>query len=302
MKKTFHPRLLAIAFFALLIGFVSCDKDKGDSELTEAEQREATMASTEAEAEADNIFGEVFDNVVGVNTEVGIGGTGVFAGRMSGTTGRVAQVDSTTRCFTVSIIRLQAANPFPVTIILDFGNGCIGLDGRLRKGKIITTYTGRLIHAGSTATTTFDQYSIDSIQVQGTQIVSNVSTTTAFKLNIQVQNGKLTRPNGNYQQWNSIRSITQVLGMATPLIAADDVFSITGHATGVVKRNNIISTWESQIIEPLHKAFICRWIVKGKVKLTRNAHQAILDYGQGACDRHATITMNGVTHNILLRP
>lgn len=299
MTKTSYSRLLTIAFLSLLVGTVSCKKDKSDSEFTEAEQQQATMASSQAEAESDNIFSEVFDNVIGVNTEVGVGGTGVFAGRLGGTTGRVAQVDST-HCFTVTIIRLNSANPFPVKIILDFGAGCIGRDGRLRKGKIITTYTGRLLHPGATATTTFDGYYVDSIKVQGTQIVSNISTTTAFKLNIQVQNGKLTHANGNYQQWNSTRVITQVEGMATPLLPIDDVFTITGHAAGVVKRGTIITTWESLIIEPLRKRFNCRWIVKGKARLTRNAHQAILDYGQGTCDRHATLTINGVVHNILL--
>jgi hypothetical protein len=299
MTKTSNPRLLTIAFLALLVGFISCTKDKSESELSEAEQQQATMASSEAEAESDNIYSEVFDNVMGVNTEVGVGGTGVFAGRLGGSTGRVAQVDST-HCFTVTVIRLHATNPFPVKIILDFGAGCVGRDGRVRRGKIISTYTGRLIHPGSTATTTFDGYHVDSIHVQGTQIISNISTPTAFKLNIQVQNGKLTHPNGNYQQWNSTRVITQVEGMLTPGIPIDDVFTITGNAAGVVKRGTIITTWESLIIEPLRKRFNCRWIVKGQARLTRNTHQAVLDYGQGTCDRNATLTINGVVHNILL--
>jgi hypothetical protein len=300
MTKTSYPRLLTIAFFALLVGFISCSKDKSDSQFTEAEEQQATMASSEAEGESDNIFSEVFDNVMGVNTEVGIGGTGVFAGRIGATSGgRVAQVDSTV-CFTVTVIRLNATNPFPVKIILDFGTGCIGRDGRLRKGKIITTYTGRLIYPGSTSTTTFDGYSVDSIKVQGTQIVNNISTSGVFKLNIQVQNAKLTHLNGNYQQWNSTRVITQVEGMATPGIPIDDVFTIAGNASGVVKRGAIITTWESLIIEPLRKRFNCRWIVKGQVKLIRNTHQAILDYGQATCDRNATLTINGVVHHILL--
>jgi hypothetical protein len=300
MTKTFQPRVLAIAILTLVLGVLSCNKEKSDSELTEAEEKEATIASTEAEAEADNIFSEVFDNVIGVNTEVGVGGTGVFAGRFSAPDGRIAQVDSLA-CLTVTVVRLSTTSPFPVRITLDFGAGCVARDGRLRKGKIISTYTGRLIYPGSTATTTFDNYSVDSVLVQGTQIVSNISTSTAFKLNIQVQNGKLTRPNGDYLQWNSNRTITQIMGMGT-LVPADDVFSIIGHAAGVVKRNSIVTTWQSEIIEPLHKAFLCRWIMKGRVRLTRNTHQAVLDYGQGACDYHATITINGVTYNILLRP
>ncbi|HEX8607998.1 MAG TPA: hypothetical protein VF679_05100 [Pedobacter sp.] len=303
MTKSFLPRLLLFTAASVVIGLASCTKDKSDSEFTEAEQQEATLASSEAEAESDNVFSDVFDNVMGVNTEVGIGGTGVFSGRLGGTTGRVTQVDSV-QCFVVTVIRLNATNPFPVKIILDFGAGCVGRDGRVRKGKIITTYTGRLIHPGATATTVFENYFIDSIKVQGTHIVNNISTSSAFKLNIQVQNAKLTRPNGNYHQWNSTRVITQGEGMITPGIPIDDVFTVTGNAAGVVKRGNIISTWESLITEPLRKRFNCRWIVKGAVKLTRHlggtTHQAVLDYGQGTCDRNATLTINGAAHNILL--
>jgi hypothetical protein len=302
--KTFKPtRLLAFALLAMATFVVSCEKDKSESELTPAEQEQATLASTEADAETDNMYSEVFDNVMGVNTEVGMGGTGVFSGRFALTNGRVTQVDSI-QCFVVSVIRLSTTSPFPVRIIVDFGTGCVGRDGRLRKGKIITTYTDRLLHPGAVATTTFEQYSVDSILVQGTHTVSNVSTTTALKFTIQVQNGKLTHPNGNYQQWNGTRTITQIEGMATPTTPIDDVFNITGQGSGVVKRNNIITTWESQIIEPLRKRFICRWIVKGQVKIIRHigtaTQQAILDYGQGLCDRNATLTLNGVVHNILL--
>jgi hypothetical protein len=298
-------RLLAFVALVLSIGFLSCEKDKSDSELTPEEQMEASIASSEAEAESDNIFDNVFNDVMGVNTEVALGGTGVFAGRVSSSfDGRIAQVDSLA-CLVVTVTRLNASNPFPVRITLDFGAGCIGKDGRVRTGKVHTVYTGRLIHPGSSATTTFENHTVDSILVQGTHVVTNISTSAALKFTVEVQNGKLTKPNGDWHQWNSTRTITQMEGMATPTIAIDDVFNITGHAAGVVKHNNIITTWESQIIEPLRKRFNCRWIVKGTVKIIRHigtvTHQAVLDYGLGTCDRNATITINGVVHQILLR-
>ncbi len=294
--KKFPARLLAIAVVLLSIGMISCEKDKSDSELTPAEQEQATLASSEAEAEADNIFDNIFDNVMGVNAEVGMGGTGIFGGR-------VAQIDSH-HCFIVTVTRLNASSPFPVKITMDFGTGCVGRDGRLRTGKIHTVYTGRLIHPGKMATTTFENHTVDSILVQGTHIITNTSTTTALRFSVEVQNGKLTHPNGNWHQWNSSRVITQVEGMISPAVPLDDVFKITGHGAGAVKRGNIITTWESLIMDPLIKRFNCRWIVKGNVKIVRHigsvTHQATLDYGQGACDRHATLNINGVMHNILL--
>jgi hypothetical protein len=56
----------------------------------------------------------------------------------------------------------------------------------------------------------------------------------------------------------------------------------------------------------LIKKFACRWIVKGKVKTERlnssanSSWVALLNYGAGDCDNNATISINGVLHEISL--
>ena len=70
-------RLLSFILFLSLIGFVSCQKESSTGSQSQNEQFGQAASASDAESEA--MFDDVFDNVMGVNTEVGIGGTGVFA-------------------------------------------------------------------------------------------------------------------------------------------------------------------------------------------------------------------------------
>ncbi len=204
---------------------------------------------------------------------------------------------------------------FPVRITLDFGTaGCTGPDGHTRKGKIVTEYTKRLITPGAVATTTFENFFVDSINVQGTLKISNTSSAVntqplsrSFKW--EVINGKLIKSNTRYIEWNSTKTITQIEGLATIYRPIDDIFSITGNSRGKAQRGNLLVAWESNTIEPLIKRFLCRWIVKGKIKTIKlntaanSPWVAILDFGTGTrppCDNQATLTVKGRSRQITL--
>lgn len=288
--------LAAIFFFFAVLSITSCQKEQSQNGSEDEQEMEASRVSSEADGESEIVFNGVFDDVMGVNDEVGVGGTGIF--------GRVIA------CPDVTIDRLNPPAPFPVRITLDFGPGCVGRDGHFRKGKIVTVYTGRLIVPGSVATTEFVDFYFDSVRVQGVHKITNTSSPVANvpparQFKAEVINGKLTRPNGNFTEWNSVKVITQIEGLGT-VVPLDDIFKIEGSARGRVKRGNLLTVWESNIIEPLVKRFNCRWIVRGKIRIVRaNATVnspwiALLDFGSGNCDNQATITINGVTHQITL--
>jgi len=309
MKLIFSPTRLAVLVLVSLIVFGSCQKDL--SEDTNQEEEFASQASSEADAEADDIFNEVFDNVMGVNADVAFGGTGVFGQMNPGTSGGTARL---TACPDVTITQLSAVDPFPVKIVMDFGTGCTGRDGRIRSGKIVSVYSNRLFVFGATATTEFVNFTIDSIKVQGTHIITNqgepISTSPNIcikhKWKVEVRNAKLTKPNGNYTEWTSTKTITQLEGWCTPYIHIDDIYRIDGAAHGKVKRGDLLIAWNSEITEPLIKKFTCRWLVKGiirtaRVNLTTNSPWvATINYGPGTCDNKAEVTINGITHNITL--
>jgi hypothetical protein len=170
-------------------------------------------------------------------------------------------------------------------------------------------YSGRLNETGNSAITTFENFKIDTVLVEGTHKISNTTGSTSGanqrQFKIEVIDSKLTKPNGAYVQWSTLRTTTQIEGNGS-VTAADDIFRVTGRANGKVKRGNIIVLWNSEITEPLIKKFICPWISKGRIRTVRQGLPAntpwvaILDYGTGTCDNQAMLTVNGNTRQITL--
>jgi hypothetical protein len=303
-----HLKVFPIIFMLLVL--FSCGKEDSRSD---QQEMEVSRISSESDGEAELIFNSLFDDAMGVSDEVGMAGTGVFGINMptGSTGGGILTQKNPNACYTVTVTHPQGT-PFPVHVVIDFGNtGCQGIDGHIRTGKIIVDYTARLINPGAVATTTFDNFYIDSIKVTGTHRIENTSppiTTTppSRQFMVDVINGKLLKPNGNYIEWNSHKVITQVEGLYTPTVHVDDIFKIEGHANGKVRRGSLLIAWQSTIVDPLIKRFNCRWLVKGRIRTVRGTNTtsplwvAILDFGPGTCDNQAVIIINGVAHNISL--
>jgi hypothetical protein len=302
INRNLYLFLSCIACVSLYI--ISCKKDSS-SITNPVEKQEFAAVTSASDAEAEGVFSEVFDNVIGVNTEVGIGGTGIFGGarvpaRQEDEILGGAKGLDTTHCFTVNIVPLDSGTIFPLRITIDFGTGCTARDGKTRKGKIITEYSNSLIIPGATATTTFDGYYVNDIKVEGTHKVTNGSTANNRSFTVEVD-GKLSRENGNFSEWNSTKTIAQVSGLGTPWVPADDVFEVTGSANGAVKIADKLYEWNTKITNPLSKQFECRYIAKGTIGLYKNSTLvAELDYGQGDCDNKATVTVNGAQAIITL--
>ena len=276
--------------------------------MTPAQEEDASITTSESDAEAEGVFDGLFDDAIGLNNDVGNAGSGIFYGRGD-------NIDTlhpgVPRCFTIDTIHLSSTSFFPVKYIINFGQtGCTGPDGRTRRGKINIIYSGRIMLAGSTATTTFDGFYVDDIKVEGLHVVTNTSSPVntqpiVRQFKIDVTAARLTKPNGNYTTWDSHKIVTQMEGIITP-DPRDDIFKITGNAGGRVKRGTLLVGWESEITEPLIRRITCRWIVKGRIRTrklnnaTNSPWIALLDFGTGTCDDQATIVINGVSHQITL--
>lgn len=307
LTKTFLPmkkiKLTAAAFITLLAATVlvtGCEK-KSDAE-TPQDEVVAIQLSSEADAEAEVLYNEIFDNVIGVEGEIGVGaGIGIFRTTDPSEAYEIGQIDTAgNRCFTVTTTPMQPG-VFPKTVTLDFGNGCLGRDGRVRRGKVITVYTGRMSVAGSSATTTFNNHFVDSIKIEGTHTVENVSTSNNRSFRVKLVNGRLTRPNGTYVLHAKDKTWIQTAGNGTPHSPVDDEFAITGTASGSLPIGTNVHTWSTTIIQPVVRRFTCRWPVQGKVEMNRNNRTIVLDYGNGTCDNKATVLINGTTHIIVIR-
>ncbi len=281
----------------LLLGaltFTSCKKESST-----VSDETAVETSTESNTEAEAAYDDVFDNTMGIGVESGedlgiTGSVGVFGRMESGNyTGRV----DSNRCFTITVVP-QTPGVFPKTVTMDFGAGCLGRDGKLRKGKIITVFTGKMKIPGSKATTTFDGYKVDSVTVKGTHEVTNNSLSNNNIFTTKVIEGKLIWNSGRWVTWSSVRTVTQLEGNGTPNWPIDDIYSITGGGRGENSRGN---SWAHEVIEPLIKKFTCRWISKGVLRIRFNNTNGVLNFGNGECDNKATLTVNGNVKIITLR-
>jgi hypothetical protein len=309
-RKPLSNLICSLSVIMMLFA-LSCTKENSGNGTNEQEEQ-VSRVSSESEAEAEMIFNGVFDDVMGVNDEVGMAGTGIFGRSALGTTGGTNETSRPNACFTVTVTHPNQT-PFPVRVVIDFGPvACMGPDGHTRRGKIISEYTNRLIMPGAVATTTFHDFYFDSIKVEGTHKITNTSAPIGTlppsrQFTVQVIDGKLTNYNTNFIEWNSTKTITQIEGILTHDFPRDDIFRIEGHSRGRAKRGTLLVAWESGVVEPLIKKFLCRWIVKGTIRTVRlnattnNQWVAVLNFGNGACDNQAVITINGVSHQITLR-
>jgi hypothetical protein len=199
------------------------------------------------------------------------------------------------QCATVTI---TPANSFPKTIVIDFGpTNCVSPNGVAHRGKVQIVLSDSLRRPGSTAVMTFDNYYVNDYKREGTHTWTNTSTADIKSWQRKVENGKITAPDGRFWLHTSIRTVTQVAGYNTPRILLDDEFTIRG-TSSTTNPANVTRT--ATITEPLHKKYICRHIDQGRVRFEGPNHYAVLDYGNGDCDRIATISVDGGTPRTII--
>jgi hypothetical protein len=301
MKKTLNLTTWLLAFS--LIGALtisSCKKEDSFSAATtetEAVETATTQEATAQEADAEAQFDDVFNITASMNNSQVGEDLGVSA-NVSG----LFELGSTTStntapCFTITVVP-NIPHVFPKTVTIDFGNGCLGRDGKFRKGKIVSIYTNPMVVPGAKVSTTFIRYQVDSLKIEGTHITENTSTSNMQGWKVVVIDGKVINVNTNrWIKWNSTKDVLQIAGNGTPHFPMDDIYKITGNARSV---NSGGHTWAALVTDPLIKKFACRWIVQGTIRLVRDGRVAILDYGDGRCDNLAVIIINGVRHVITL--
>ena len=276
------PKILLIAFTlsSFVFSFVSCKKNDHT-----ADEYETTFELSGDQAIADNLTEDANDVFTEAATDKDLMG-----GRTpTETTGILS-------CATVTVTPLLG---FPKTIVIDFGTGCTSPNGVTRIGKINIVLSDSVRSTGSTAVMTFVNYFVSGFKKEGIITWTNTSLPGSRSWQRKVENGKITAPDGRYWLHSGIRNVEQTAGVNTPNTILDDVFSITGNhtVTNAAGNTRVITT-----LTPLQKKVICENIDKGTIKVQGPNHYAIIDFGDGTCDRLATISIDGrAPRTILLR-
>lgn len=284
-------RLLISAAILVLTGVItltSCRKnDEHDNDTSGAEDNALADKS--------------FEDMGQISNEAAAGGLNSF--KNSGYDGLLSH------CATVSH---DTANN---QITVDFGTAnCLCHDGRYRRGKVFISYTGNSYWdslASVTITTaksgdpSSDTYFVNDNQVIGTKTITNKGHNAAGHMNWDINvNGKVIKANGQGTVlWQSTRNREWIAGESTPLIWSDDVYGVTGSASGTSAKGTPFTV---QITSQLIRKIACpKHFVEGKFDFTPGSkptrHVDFSPPNNGACDNVATVTINNKTYTVYLK-
>lgn len=275
-------------FFALILlsglYLVACSKkdNKGD----DGDGKISAENNAFAEAQYNDVTTMVDGAAVTGNATFGAVGTNTGNGTLGAA------------CATVTLDTVS--NPHAITI--DFGTAnCMCIDGRNRRGKIMASYTGHYQNSGTVIAITFDNYFVDDNKIDGTKTITNQGLNNSGNLVYKVEvNGQIVRANnGGTATWISTRYREWKEGAGTPLNILDDVYAITGTASGTNVQGK---AYTITITQELIRKMNCRWFESGKLSLTQGNLPAItLDYGSTGCDANAVVSFAGTDYPVVLQ-
>lgn len=263
--------ILANVALALTLGvfYTGCDKKTDDLIDTDTSSANDNSSSENAASEMFKSVSEVSDNDASLRA---------------------------TPCYTVTVSPIGAS--FPKTITIDFGSGGCGT----KQGKIIAVLTGRFRTAGTVVTITTNNFIIGTDTIDaGVHTLTNSGNNLAGHqvFNISVSGATVKKPGGT-ASWNATRTIEWIEGDATPTDPKDDVYLISGNASGTSVKG-VTYTASTDPNKPLRIALACQWIESGAISLTPNGKKTrTIDFGTSGCDNKATVTIDGKTYNVTM--
>ncbi|MFM9837751.1 MAG: hypothetical protein ACKVOQ_05760 [Cyclobacteriaceae bacterium] len=185
-------------------------------------------------------------------------------------------------------------------LTIDFGTaGCVGADGRSRKGKIAIQYVGTVPQTSPTRSITFTNYSVNNYSITGALSESGYvrSTATSFSFSVAISGLQIVLSDGRtYAISNLQRTYSINLG-ATVQDISDDVTTITGTST---QTGSTGTTTTVEITSPITFKGSCTstgnlYPSSGIYKITESNLTYTVDWGTGACDKSITIAVLGRT-------
>jgi hypothetical protein len=260
--------LLAVSFFLV----PSCNKPVSTGGQNLQSDTFYDAANTAAQVEM------YFDDPLTVLFQVGVSGN-LFA--------RTSQ-NQISACTNISILPADTVT-YPKTITVNFGNGCIGEDGRERSGSIVGTLSEKLSTPGSMLTINLNNYAVGGVRISGTRSMSNISMTDTIRLNSEIRNGAVAYPTGQAVTYTDSLIIVEIPGSGA-INPAETSFTLNGSGTMNVGYGDALSI---TIIQSLIQALGCKYFVAGQFSLHQDNKTAVVDFGTGTCSGVITISVYG---------
>lgn len=187
------------------------------------------------------------------------------------------------------------------TIIIDFGDGCEGRRGRSRSGQIIITFDGDRETVGSFRSMTFENYFVDSMQIEGTRThtILDIDENGNKTISSKTEGGRITFSDGTFAKRDAETVRFRFRGESLE----DSYSTLEGSASGINADGleYSMSIDNTIIIQGACIASGTGFVpVSGVKSFTNGESQMIIDYGDGTCDNIATVNTDGVSEEIEL--
>ena len=188
------------------------------------------------------------------------------------------------------------------TLSIDFGSTNCLHNGKLRRGIINVTYTGKYRDAYSIITSTFDNYYVNNNLVQGERIMTNqgVNSNGYIWFTIEVSNARIATSNGTID-WESDRVREWVRGKNTYSDISDDGYKITGVSRGNGANGNAFTM---TITDTLNIDLGClpSCVIKsGTAKISPYGYSnRTINYGDSLCDCSINILIKETSYPIVI--
>lgn len=210
--------------------------------------------------------------------------------------GRVAILeDPEIACATINL----SGNVSVGRVEIDFGAGCEGPDGRIRKGIIVVEYNGHWLEPGSTITTVTNNFFVDDLKVEGTRVLENISASmNELKYSVVVTGGKIIWPDESFITRATDRVHTITFGDGFH----DYVLEVEGIASGTTRAG---TTYVTTTIEPLVFKSNCRGTIYLPVQGVKTINvpdrrEITVNYGAGDCDDTFTVSVGNYSAVVVL--
>ena len=270
-------------FIAAALVFASC----------ETAQLNKETLTTEDNDIAENLFEDVQlsvdDNAKAVNDTSTVDSTGT-------------QIDSNAVCPDISWspewVGWVNFWTFPKTVTIDFGDdGCEGRDGKIRKGIVTGTFSNWPWVRNASLEIVPSSFFVDDYKVEGMKTITYNGLNSSGNQNwdISVEDGVITTPEGETILWESERN-NELISGANDFNPWNNVHSITGTANGT---NRTGRDYTAEITQALIVEIECLEITEGVLEIQpEDLKLRTVDYGDGACDRKATVTIGRRSYDV----
>jgi hypothetical protein len=293
--KTFILKISTALVISAVIFFTACKKDSNSTTSTTnntGAQDLSTSGST-----ADAAYSDAFNVALQTGSDQNLDAIMIQKGNVQTNGLRAVNGINGYYCATVT----ASGSTFPVTVTVDFGSGCTSADSITRSGSITYVFSGRLRTPGSTISATFNNYTVNGYQVNGSYAIENISSGGNLSLSSTVTSGTIVFPDDSSYSFSGTKTTTLALIGIDTTNLLNNQFSITGN---YLLTNSSGASLNANVTTPLIRELSCRDIVSGVVSFIYTSGSIIvdgtLDYGSGTCDNSAVITIGAATKTITL--